>query len=95
MNIMDFIKPELLILVVALYFIGVAIKNSGIKDKWIPFILGGCGIVLAGVWVLATTIIATYQDGLMAIFVAVTQGVIVAGMSVYANQLFKQIGKDQ
>ena len=95
MNIMDFIKPELLILVVVLYFIGNALKKSEVKDKWIPFVLGGCGIVLAVVWVLATTTIATYQDGLMALFVAVTQGVIVAGMSVYANQLFKQIGKDE
>ncbi|MBQ8752399.1 MAG: phage holin family protein [Clostridia bacterium] len=92
-NILDFVKPELLVLVVALYFVGVALKKSNVKDKYIPLILGLCGIVLALLWVLATSAIAGWQDGLMAAFTAIVQGIIVAGLSVYANQIYKQLGK--
>ena len=35
----EFVKPELLVLVPVLYLIGVCIKNTAIKDKFIPFIL--------------------------------------------------------
>lgn len=93
-NMMEYIKPELLVLLPVLYFIGTGIKNSeGIKDKFIPLLLGAIGIVLSAVWVLATTTIGGYQDMLMAFFTAATQGILAAGMSVYINQLIKQGGK--
>ena len=94
-NIMNFIKPELLVLVVVLYFIGLALKKSNTADKYIPLILGLCGIVLALLWVLATSAIAGWQDGLMAAFTAIVQGVLVAGLSVYANQIYKQLGESE
>jgi len=51
----NFIKPELLILIPVLYFIGVAIKNTLlIKDKFIPLTLGLVGVALAVLWILAT-----------------------------------------
>lgn len=94
MSFTDFIKPELLILVAALYFVGMSLKKSPkVKDWTIPYILGACGIVLAVLWVVATSDIANYKDACMAIFVAITQGVIVAGLSVYGNQLAKQKAK--
>lgn len=95
MNIIDFVKPELLILIPVLYFIGVAFKKSKSKDKYIPFILGAIGIVLAVIWVMATSSIVTTQDVFMAIFVAITQGVLCAGLTVYFNQLFKQAKKEE
>jgi len=50
--IKNFIKPELLILIPVLYFIGVAIKNTTlIKDKFIPLILGLIGIILSSLWI--------------------------------------------
>lgn len=90
MNMMDFVKPELLILVPVLYMIGVGIKKSNVKDNLIPAILGLCGVFLAIVWVTATTLFATYQDFAMACFVAITQGILCAGLSVYCDQLIKQ-----
>lgn len=94
MNYMEFVKPELLVLVIALYFVGMSLKKSpNVKDWMIPYILGVCGIILAVLWVVATSDIVNYKDACMAVFVAVTQGVIVAGLSVYGNQLAKQKAK--
>jgi hypothetical protein len=84
----EFVKPEMLILIPVLYFIGVMIKNTTlIKDKFIPLTLGLFGIALAVIWVLATTDINTSKDIFMAVFVAITQGILCAGASVYVNQL--------
>lgn len=94
-QIASFIKPELLVLVPALYFAGMAVKKSeSVSDKYIPLLLGAGGMALAALWVLATSSIFTYQDALMAIFVAVVQGVLAAGCSVYVNQLLKQREKN-
>ena len=54
-EIMSYVKPELLILVPVLYFIGAALKRSAVPDKWIPLTLGGAGVVLAVLYVLATS----------------------------------------
>lgn len=94
-KILEFIKPELLILIPVIYFIGIAIKKSNTPDKFIPLTLGFISIVLCGTWVLSTSTLAVWQDGLMAAFVAVTQGVLIAGTSVYVNQLIKQSTKTE
>ena len=91
--IKNFIKPELLILIPVLYFIGMAIKNTLlIKDKFIPLILGLIGIVLSSLWILATE---GTENIYMAIFVAITQGFLCAGASVYINQIVKQSQKEE
>lgn len=93
-NIIEFIKPELLILIPVLYFIGMAVKQSTIiKDNHIPVMLGLIGIVLSLVWVLGTTQTTTMQTSLVATFTAITQGVLCAGCSVYFNQIIKQANK--
>lgn len=93
-QVKNYIKPELLVLVVVLYFVGVALKNGkNVKDKYIPYILGGIGIFLSALWVLATSSLNGYQSVLLAIFTAIVQGVLVSGASVYVNQLVKQIKK--
>ena len=89
----EFVKPELLVLIPVLYLIGVGIKNAAIKDKFIPFILGIISIVLCGLYVFATSEITGAKEIAMAIFVALTQGILTAGASVYFNQLYKQSQK--
>lgn len=92
---MNYIKPELLILIAVLYFIGIGLKNSTmVKDSRIPLVLGLCGIILAILWVLGTSQVQKYQEGMIAAFTAITQGILCAGCSVYANQLVKQAIKD-
>lgn len=94
MNYQDYIKTELLILVPVLYFVGTGLKKSALPDKWIPVTLGIAAVVLSAVWVAATTDISGWQDAVSAVFTAVTQGILVAGASVYANQLYIQAKKE-
>ena len=93
MNFEDYIKPELLVLIPVLYLVGVAIKKSNLYDRWIPIVLGAAGVVLAGLYIFATTDMSGGKDAVMAVFVALTQGILTAGASVYANQIYKQITK--
>ena len=95
MNYQDYIKTELLILIPVLYFIGIGLKKSKLPDKWIPIVLGVSAIVLSAVWVVATADISDLQEAASAIFTAVTQGFLVAGASVYVNQLHVQANKEE
>ena len=94
--IKEYIRPELLILAIVLYFLGIAIKNTEvIKDKYIPLVLGFVGILFSAIYVVATSTIASYQDVLTIIFTSIVQGILVAGASVYVNQLIKQSNKEE
>ena len=91
MQIKDYVKPELLVVAVVLYFIGMWLKQSEtVKDKYIPLING-----LIGVAICATCACGSGQDIALAVFTALTQGVLVAGLSTYVNQIFKQSGKEE
>lgn len=95
MDFQEYIKPELLILIPVLYLIGVAVKKSNLADKFIPFIIGIVSIILCAVWVFANSPITTGAEIATAIFTAITQGILLAGASVYVNQLVKQKGKEE
>ena len=95
-QIMNYVKPELIVVAVVLYFVGMGLKQAqAVKDKYIPIILGGTGIVLCAIWVLATSPLGTGQDIAMAVFTAIVQGVLVAGLSTYINQVIKQTNKPE
>ena len=94
MEYQEYIKSELLVLVPVLYIIGLGLKKSKLKDKWIPLVLGITSIALSAAWVVATSQIANIQEIAAALFTAVTQGILTAGTSVYANQIFVQAHKD-
>lgn len=93
MDYLKYVKKELLILIPVLYFLGIGLKKSKIKDNFIPLILGAFSVVLSLIWVLATTDISSFKDFLNAFFTAVTQGILTAGTGVYANQLVVQSKK--
>ena len=94
-QIRNYVKPELIVVAVVLYFVGMALKQAQtVKDKYIPLILGGVGIALCAIWVLATSPLATGQDIAMAVFTALVQGILVAGLSTYINQIVKQSKKE-
>lgn len=95
-QIMNYVKPELIVVAFVLYFVGMWLKQAAfVKDKYIPLALGIMGIVVCGIWVMATASIATSQDIALAIFTAIVQGILVAGLSTYVNQIFKQLNKDE
>ncbi len=95
MNYQDYIKTELLILVPVLYFLGTGLKKSKLPDKWIPVVLGVSAVALSAIWVIATANISGLKEAASAIFTAVTQGILVAGASVYTNQLYVQAKKEE
>lgn len=95
-EMMSYIRPELLTLAPVLYFIGLAAKKSeAVADKRIPLLLGAAGIALSCLYVLATSVLNSYQDTLMAAFVAITQGVLAAGCGVYVNEVIKQAKREE
>ena len=93
MNYLEYIKAELLVLIPVLYLIGVMLKKSRFNDKWIPLVLGCISVFLCLLWVLSMCEIAALAQVYLAIFTAITQGVLLSGASVYANQIFKQSKK--
>ena len=95
-QIMNYVKPELLVVAIVLYFVGMGLKKAQtVADKYIPVILGACGVALCVIWVLATCPIGTGQEIAMALFTAIVQGVLTAGLSTYVNQIIKQAGKEE
>lgn len=95
-QIMNYVKPELIVVAIVLYFIGMWLKQAAfIKDKYIPLVLGIVGIFVCGIWVMATASFTTGQDIALAVFTAIVQGILVAGLSTYVNQIFKQLNKDE
>lgn len=91
----EFIKPELLILVPVLYLIGSALKASAVLDKLIPYILGAIGIALSFIWLLATEFPMSLEEVFLIVFTGIVQGILVAGCSVFVNQLIKQSTKSE
>lgn len=95
-QIMNYVKPELIVVAIVLYFIGVWMKKTEkISDKYIPLILGGIGIVLSAVYVIATSDLSGTKNIAMAVFTAIVQGILVAGLSTYVNQTIKQLNKTE
>jgi FtsH-binding integral membrane protein len=95
-EIINYVKPELVVVAVVLYLLGQWIKQSQtIKDKYIPMINGAAGIVLCSVYVMSMSEVYTIQQIATAAFTAITQGILVAGLSTYVDQLMKQYGKKE
>ncbi len=79
MNVLEYIRPELLLTVPVLWVLGKILKEASfLRDKWIPLVLGGAGILLAVCWI----------GGGGEPF---TQGILCAGAAVYGHQLIKQM----
>ncbi len=90
-SVSNLIAPELLITVPVLYILGIALKKLNVfKDKYIPITLGIIGIMLS-FFKLASNNSVSFE----LIFASVTQGVLCAGATVYANQLVKQGSADK
>lgn len=82
-NIMNYVTENSLIIIPTLYIIGYIVKNMEVvKDKYIPIILLPIGIL--GSIALNGASVAN-----------VIQGILVAGVTVYGNQVVKQISKEE
>ena len=95
MDYQEYIRTELLVLIPVMYIIGMGLKRSKIADKHIPLILGTVSVILSALWIFATENLEGGKEILTAFFTAVTQGILAAGASVYASQLYIQSTKDK
>ena len=91
----QYIRAELLVLVLILYAIGVVLKStSWVKDEVIPFILGIISILLCAIYIIGISDKPTnYQEVLILIFNIIIQGICCAACSVYVHQIWKQSNK--
>lgn len=88
----EYIQAELMILIPVLYLIGAGLKKANtVLDKYIPIILGVIGVGLSMLYFGLENI--AYNGN--SIFTAITQGILCAGASTYANQIYKQMRKDK
>lgn len=93
MDIMSFIPSNLLIVIVAIYVVGVFLKKiEMIKDKYITILLMLFGITFA---VLLSIINAKYKVSLEVIVNGLLQGILCWGVSVGVNQTVKQLVKQE
>ena len=88
-NNMDFASlgiASVAAITVVCYLIGMAVKASGLNDKWIPVIMGVCGLVLG---VVGMFIIPDYpaQDYITSAAVGIVSGLAATGV----NQITKQL----
>lgn len=83
MDVLKYITENAYILIPVLLIIGQIVKNiKVIPDKWIPLILlplGIAGAMALGGW--------NFESAL--------QGVLVTGVTVYGNQIYKQLNKKE
>ena len=94
MDIINYINPELIVLVPALIVLGLMMKDSiRIPDTAFPAVLGGVGVLLAVAWCMATVQPVGLWAIVLTLVTAVIQGVLCAGAAVYADQLGKQSAK--
>lgn len=88
MDFLQYIKPELLILLPVLYGIGAIIKKiPKIPDWLIPFILLLVSVIITFIYVLAMSGFA-FTGELIA--TSLIQGICLALATVGSNQLYKQ-----
>lgn len=92
MNYTEYIKPELLIFIPVLIVMGKMFKDSPLNDKHIPLILGILSVISSWGYLLAFIVMFGYSVP-QALITGFIQGILIAGMAVYGNQIFKQYTK--
>ncbi|NMB29871.1 MAG: hypothetical protein GX988_00290 [Clostridiales bacterium] len=93
--IVDYIKPELLILIPTLWLLGEIVKKTQVKKTLIPLIVGISGVCLAGLYIFSLLPSFNIRCVLSAMFASLTQGLLCAGGSVYAHEIAKNIRKNK
>lgn len=94
LEINEYIYPSLYILIPVLYFAGMILKSwKRFDDRMIPLTLGILGIILATAYIASEGIPQKADEIFSMIFAGITQGLLCASGSVYANNIVKQAKK--
>ena len=96
LDIMQYVKPELMILAAVCYVLGMILKSSErVKDKTIPLTLGVFAVIAASIYIFGVSRPESVAQALECLFTGITQGVLCAGLAVYGDQIIKQSKKDE
>lgn len=93
MDYLSYIAPEMLVLVPVLYGMGIVLKQTALKDQFIPAILTVISVLFTILYIFSAKAISTPQEIAQALFTALTQGILIASASVYTNEVVKQAKK--
>lgn len=88
-QILQYIRPELLILIVFIYALGLFLKKAPwFKNEWtIPFLLLGVGVLFT---VLYMGVVLGEGFTGKTVLVGIIQGVLITALAVFGNELLKQ-----
>lgn len=89
MEFINYIKPELLLVAVICYVIGMILKKTSFKDNYIPLVVGLAGIVICIIY--CGFVEGWSFDGTVT---GAVQGLLCAAASTYINQVIKQLAKN-
>jgi len=84
---LQFVKPELLIVMVACYVLGLFLKASAMKDWLIPYVLLVVAIIITIAYMAVVLNLGLTGKVIIEGFI---QGLFAAALAVYGNQLIKQ-----
>ena len=84
-DLTEYIRGDLFVLVPVLYVLGMLFKKSPVKNWLIPFLLCGMGVLLSFAFLVGQG--APFGK---TVFTSITQGVLCAACSVFANNVVKQ-----
>lgn len=89
-NILEFIRPELFVLIIFLYCIGLFLKlNKAFRSEWaIPYILLGVSFVITFAYV---GIFLGEGFAPPVVVAVIIQAVMIAAVTVFGNELIKQV----
>ena len=93
MDYLSYIAPEMLVLVPVLYGMGIVLKQTALKDQFIPAILTCISVLFTILYIFSAKAMSTPQEIAQALFTALTQGILIASASVYTNEVVKQAKK--
>lgn len=93
MDYLNYIAPEMLVLVPVLYGMGIVLKQTALKDQFIPAILTVISVLFTILYIFSAKAMSTPQEIAQALFTALTQGILIASASVYTNEVVKQAKK--
>lgn len=84
---MDFGIATVAAIAVISYLVGMAVKSSGLDNKWIPVICGGVGLILGIVSLYCNVPDFPANDPITAAAVGIASGLAATGI----NQMYKQL----
>ena len=93
---LEYIEPNLLVLVPTLWGIGMVIKVSPLPNRYIPIVLMIFSCLLSGLHLFATQLIFDKSSVSALIFAIITQGSIIWLISWYGyEKMIRNIVKDK